>query len=89
LTVKDPDPSEDTEGKDDRRDPETGPEPRRPLSFWRTMLRVVQASFGVQSRKNRERDFARGSITGFIVAALVFTLLFVLLLMFIVSLVTG
>lgn len=64
-------------------------ESRRRLPFWRMMLSVVQASFGVQSRENKERDFAQGSITGFIVAALLFTASFVLILMFIVSLVTG
>lgn len=65
------------------------PDLQRRLPFWRMMLSVIQASFGVQSRENKERDFAQGSITGFIVAALVFTVLFVLILMFIVSLVTG
>lgn len=76
--------------QEENRDPETDtPEPKRRLPFWRMMLSVVQASFGVQSRENKERDFAHGSITGFIGAALVFTALFVLALMFIVSLVTG
>lgn len=82
--------SEENPRQDDHpgSDSET-PDSRRRLPFWRMMLSVVQASFGVQSRENKERDFAHGSVTGFIVAALVFTVLFVLILMFIVSLVTG
>jgi hypothetical protein len=47
------------------------------LSFWRMMLSVMQASFGVQNRKNKERDFTSGSIQGFVAAALMFTILFV------------
>ncbi|MGM0633139.1 MAG: DUF2970 domain-containing protein [Pseudomonadota bacterium] len=63
--------------------------PRKKLPFWRMMISVIQASFGVQSQENKERDFAQGSIGGFIAAALIFTVLFVVALMFIVSLVTG
>lgn len=57
------------------------------LSFWRMMLSVFQASFGVQNKKNKERDFAKGSIGGFIAAALIFTVLFVLTIVTIVSVV--
>ncbi len=57
------------------------------LSFWKMMLSVMQASFGVQNRKNKERDFASGSIKGFIVAALIFTVLFVLTVATVVNLV--
>lgn len=82
--------SEQSAKQEDQREPDTdAPQSPRRLPFWRMMLSVVQASFGVQSRENKERDFAQGSITGFIVAALVFTASFVLILMFIVSLVTG
>jgi len=57
----------------------------RKLPFWRTMLSVVQASFGVQSKKNKERDFANGSVKGFIVAALIFTALFIMTLVVVVK----
>ncbi|MCB1664564.1 MAG: DUF2970 domain-containing protein [Pseudomonadales bacterium] len=60
-------------------------EPKRKQSFWRNMLSVMQASFGVQSQENKERDFANGSITGFIAAALIFTVLFVLTLVVVVK----
>jgi hypothetical protein len=83
---RDDDRSQDTTHHDEQQDTESGtPESHRKLPFWRMMLSVFQASFGVQSRENKERDFAQGSLTGFIVAALVFTALFVLALMFIVS----
>lgn len=50
---------------------------RKKLSFWQVALSVIQASFGVQSQHNRERDFKQGSLITFIVAALIFTSLFV------------
>ncbi len=61
--------------------------PVQKLSFWKMMLSVMQASFGVQNRKNKERDFASGSIKGFVVAALIFTFLFVLTVATVVNLV--
>jgi hypothetical protein len=57
------------------------------LPFWKMMLSVMQASFGVQNKKNKERDFASGSIRGFIIAALIFTVLFVLTVATVVNLV--
>ncbi|HTR00712.1 MAG TPA: DUF2970 domain-containing protein, partial [Candidatus Acidoferrum sp.] len=48
------------------------------ISFLRAMLSVIQASFGVQNRSNRERDFTQGKLWIFIVAALIFTAAFVL-----------
>ena len=57
------------------------------LSFGKMMLSVMQASFGVQNKKNKERDFASGNIKGFVVAALIFTALFVLSIATVVSLV--
>jgi hypothetical protein len=57
------------------------------VPFWRMMLSVMQASFGVQSKKNKERDFASGSIKGFVIAALIFTILFVITVATVVNLV--
>lgn len=57
------------------------------IPFWRMMLSVMQASFGVQNKKNKERDFASGSITGFVVAALIFTTIFVLVIASVVQMV--
>jgi hypothetical protein len=57
------------------------------IPFWRMLLSVMQASFGVQNKANKERDFASGSITGFIMAALIFTAIFIAVLVTIVRLV--
>lgn len=57
---------------------------KRKLPFWKMMISVIQASFGVQSKANKERDFANGSVKGFIAAALVFTALFILTLVIVV-----
>jgi len=70
----------DTEGQPDSNEPVK-------LSFWKMLLSVMQASFGVQNRKNKERDFASGNIKGFIAAALIFTALFVLTVATVVNLV--
>lgn len=59
------------------------------LSFWQTLVSVGQASFGVQNQKNKERDFGKGSIKGFVAAALIFTVVFVLTLVVIVNVVLG
>lgn len=59
----------------------------RTVPFWRVMLSIMQGAFGVQNRKNRERDFTSGSIKGFVVAALVFTVVFVLVLVTVVRMV--
>ena len=48
---------------------------------------VLAAAFGVQSEKNRERDFAGGSAATFIVVGVIATVLFVLALYGLVKLV--
>lgn len=50
---------------------------------------AIAAAFGVQSRKNRERDFSRGKISHFVVAGVVFTIVFVLVLLGVVAFVTS
>ena len=56
------------------------------------ILRVVQstlaAAIGVQSKKNRERDFEDGNAGTFIVAGILFTVLFVATIVVVVSAVT-
>lgn len=63
---------------------DSGADEKAKLPFWKTLLSVMQASFGVQSRANKERDFANGSVKGFIVAALIFTALFIATLVIVV-----
>lgn len=62
--------------------------PVRP-SIATLVLSTLAAAFGVQSNKNRERDFQHTSIVPFVLAGIVFTALFVLTLVLIVSLVLG
>tara|TARA_R110002049_G_scaffold35951_5_gene115407 strand:+ start:504 stop:695 length:192 start_codon:yes stop_codon:yes gene_type:complete len=48
---------------------------------------VFAAGLGVQSSKNRERDFKQGRIGVFIAAGIIFTLLFIATVMFVVQMV--
>jgi hypothetical protein len=50
---------------------------------------VLSAAFGVQSSRNRERDFSRGSYRQFVIAGVIFTVLFVATLVAVVNLVLG
>jgi hypothetical protein len=51
--------------------------PKQP-SAWQVISSVFAAAFGVQSNKNRERDFTQGKPATYIIVGLVFTILFVL-----------
>ncbi|MGQ0586258.1 MAG: DUF2970 domain-containing protein [Gammaproteobacteria bacterium] len=53
-------------------------EPQKPPTLWQTIASVGAAFFGVQSSKNRERDFKHGKAAHFIVIGLVATVVFVL-----------
>jgi len=66
---------------------EKPPAKQESLPFWRMFLSVFQASFGVQNKENKQRDFEKGSAKGFVAAALIFTVLFVMTLVIIVNLV--
>jgi hypothetical protein len=58
-------------------------------SFFQVVVSVVSAAFGVQSSANRERDFAGGSATPYIIAGVLFTVIFILALVGVVRLVLG
>lgn len=47
-------------------------------SFLQVVGSVMAAAFGVQSSKNRKRDFSQDSFTPYIVAGVLFTVAFVL-----------
>jgi hypothetical protein len=53
------------------------PEEPKPPTLWQTIASVSAAFFGVQSSKNRERDFKHGKAAHFIVVGLVATAAFV------------
>ena len=73
-------PNEDGRGKDGR-----GKAGQEKLSPWQVVSSVFAAALGVQSSKNRERDFKGGSFTTFIAAGIVFTVLFVVTVYLVVS----
>ncbi len=50
---------------------------------------VISAAIGIQSDKNREEDFKRGSLPAYIIVGLIATLLFIFAIVKVVSLVTG
>ena len=47
------------------------------LSILQVVQSVLAAAMGVQSNKNRERDFTRGSAKAFIVAGVIGTVMFI------------
>ena len=49
---------------------------KKGTSFMAVVHSVLAAGFGVQSRKNRERDFQHGKAVHFIAAGLLGTLIF-------------
>ena len=63
------------------------PEQQKPPSILEVALSVIAAAFGVQSSKNRERDFTTGNPVVFIAAGLIFTILFVLTIIGVVNLI--
>ncbi len=69
-----------------RQQPENTPEDSKP-GFWAIVASTLAAAFGVQSNKNRERDFKHGNFWVFVAAGLIFTLLFIATVMTIVRLV--
>ncbi len=61
--------------------------PREKLSILQVIQSVLAASIGVQSHKNRERDFKKGSAKAFIIAGLIGTVMFVMTVFTIVKMV--
>ena len=51
------------------------------VGFWAVVISVLAAAFGVQSNKNRERDFSHGNIWVYVIAGVIFTAIFVMLIM--------
>lgn len=59
----------------------------RPPTLLQMLQSVLAAAFGVQSNRNRLRDFSHGKPSHFILLGVLFTLVFVLLLFGVVRLV--
>lgn len=63
--------------------------PDESLTLLQLMGSALAAAFGVQSSKNRERDFSKGKPGQFIVVGIIFTMTFVLIMIGVVNLVLG
>lgn len=50
---------------------------KKPVSFWSALLSIMAAAFGVQKRKNMERDLNASNPLVYIVAALIFVSIFI------------
>ncbi|HEX5841680.1 MAG TPA: DUF2970 domain-containing protein [Pseudomonas sp.] len=59
----------------------------QPLTLREMLQSVLSAALGVQSGKNRSRDFSRGKPSHFIILGVLFTAVFVLLIVAVVKLV--
>jgi hypothetical protein len=46
-------------------------------NFWTIVLSTLAAFIGVQSNRNRARDFKYGNIYSFIIAGVIFTIIFI------------
>ena len=55
------------------------------LSVWQVIGSVFAAAFGVQSDKNRRRDFTKAKPSTYIIAGIIFTLAFILVLVTVVK----
>jgi hypothetical protein len=63
--------------EDPEHEPAAPPEPKTRLNPLQVVSSVLAAGLGVQSSKNRERDFKQGRFGVFIAAGIIFTLLFI------------
>ena len=62
-----------------------GDEPKSKPSVWEVVGSVLAAFLGVQSDRNRERDFTKGRAATFIVVAVIMTVAFVVVLWLVVQ----
>ena len=58
--------------------------PRKKPNALQDAFSTASAAFGVQSNKNRERDFSGGSIYTFMIAGLTFTAIFIVVMVVLV-----
>ena len=54
------------------------PEPNKQQpGFFSIIMSTLSAAFGVQSSKNRERDFSKGNFKAYVISGLIFTAVFI------------
>lgn len=58
--------------------------PKKKPNLFQIILSTLAAAFGVQSSKNRERDFQHGSIATYIISGVLFTVIFVVVMILVV-----
>ena len=63
------------------------PEHHQKVSFGSLVHSLFAGAFGVQTEKNRSRDFAHGKFSHFIIGGIIFAILFVLAIYGVVQLV--
>ena len=63
--------------------------PQEKPGFFDIVGSVISAAFGVQSSKNRLRDFSGGSAAPYIVGGIIFTVLFILAIVAVVKIVVA
>ncbi len=68
-------------------DNDNNDKPEDKLTLWQVMGSVFAAAFGVQSEKNRQRDFTKAKPSTYIIAGILFTLAFILVIFSIVKMV--
>ncbi|MBK6286567.1 MAG: DUF2970 domain-containing protein [Pseudomonadales bacterium] len=68
-------------------DPSSPRQQPPPVTFGTLIRSVAAAAFGVQSSKNKERDFSHGNSRHFIIAGILFAAAFVATVALVVSLV--
>jgi hypothetical protein len=64
-----------------------GREEKKKSSITAIILSILAAGIGVQSDKNRERDFANGNPLAFVIGGFIFTALFIITVAMVVGLV--
>ena len=57
--------------------PDKMEDPERKPGFFQVIGSVLAAGLGVQSSRNRKRDFEKGSPVVYIIAGVIFTVLFI------------
>jgi hypothetical protein len=60
---------------------------KKGITIFSFMSSLIAGAFGVQSEKNRERDFEHGKFSHFIIGGIIFAIVFVLVVYGIVQLV--
>ncbi|MFK7732928.1 MAG: DUF2970 domain-containing protein [Pseudomonadales bacterium] len=59
-------------------------EESRELTFWEILGSTFAGALGVQSFKNRQRDFTQGNIIHFIISGIVFTAAFAVVILLLI-----